>query len=86
MKKYLLLLAVALGGCAPTAQLHLSAGRIGCSTNDIVIGDVASTSHSETWSATCRNQVYYCSATDEFREVVCKPQLKAAEPAATPAP
>ncbi|HVT35991.1 MAG TPA: hypothetical protein VHE37_10415 [Nevskiaceae bacterium] len=69
-----MLALVLLAGCSgPTAQLHLSAGRIGCSTKDIVIGDVASTRHSETWSASCRGQVWYCSANDDFREVVCNP-------------
>ena len=84
MKKYLLLSAITLAGCAPTAQLHLSSGRIGCPTSDIVVGDVDSTSHSETWSATCRGVTYFCSATDEFREVICKPQLKV--PAVAPVP
>lgn len=75
MKKYLLCIALALPGCASnSAQLQLSAGRVGCSTGDIVIGDVDSTSHSETWSATCRGQTYFCSANDDFREVSCQPQ------------
>lgn len=84
MKKHLLLmvLAGAGAGCSSNAaQLHLSAGRVGCSTTDIVIGNVDSTSHSETWSATCRGVTYYCSATDEFREVVCKSPAKPNEPA-----
>lgn len=84
MKKYVLgaALAAALAGCGSTsAQLHLSAGRVGCSTSDIVIGDVDSTSHSETWSATCRGVTYYCSATDEFREVACnKPAPRGPQP------
>lgn len=84
MRKIALLGALVLAGCAPTSQLHLSAGRLGCSTSEIIVGDVDSTSHSETWSATCRGQTYFCSATDEFREVVCKPQLKPA-PVAAPA-
>lgn len=84
MKKCLVLAALLLSACAPTAQLHLSAGRVGCATSDIVIGNVDSTSHSETWSATCRGQTYFCSATDEFREVVCKPQMKPAESAVPP--
>ena len=86
VKRILLIAAAALAGCAPTAQLHLSAGRLGCSTKDIVIGDVDSTRHSETWSASCKGQMYYCSATDDFREVVCKPQLKPTPPAPPASP
>ncbi len=85
MKKIIIIgMAALLAACGgPTAQLHLSAGRIGCSTKDIVIGDVESTSHSETWSAACRGQVWFCSANDDFREVVCKPQLKPGAPVPT---
>lgn len=91
MKKFLLAAALLpvllIWACAPTAQLQLSAGRIGCPTGEIVIGDVDSTSHTNTWSAVCRGQTYFCSSTDEFREVVCKPQLKqVAAPAPVPAP
>lgn len=73
-----------LAACAPTSQLQLSSGRIGCSASEIVIGDVASTRHAEAWSATCRGQTFFCSATDDFREVICRPQVKAV--AAAPAP
>lgn len=79
MKKIaLFLFSTALVGCAPTAQLQLSAGRIGCPMGEIVIGDVDSTSHTETWSASCRGQTFYCSGTDEFREVICKKAVSAA--------
>lgn len=77
-----------LAACAPTSQLQLSSGRIGCAASEIVIGDVASTRHAEAWSATCRGQTFFCSATDDFREVICRPQVKAvaAVPVAAPAP
>lgn len=67
-----------ISACAPTSQLQLSSGRIGCATSDLVIGDVASSGKSESWSATCQGQTYFCSATSDFREVICRPQLKAA--------
>lgn len=75
---------IGISACAPTSQLQLSSGCIGCSTADVVIGDVNSSGKSESWSATCRGQTYYCSATSEFREVICHPQIKAV--VAPPAP
>ncbi|MDO9453474.1 MAG: hypothetical protein Q7J29_11535 [Stagnimonas sp.] len=79
------LAALLLGGCAPTSQLQLSSGRVGCASSEIVIGDVASTRHSESWSASCRGQTFYCSGTDDFREVICRPATKAVATAPTPA-
>lgn len=87
MKKIVLALTAATlcAACSPTAQKQLSAGRLGCPIEDIVIGNEASTSNTETWSATCGGQTFFCSATDEFREVVCKPMMKKAAPAPAPA-
>lgn len=79
MKIIILLSVVLAAGCAPTSQLYLSSGRIGCPASDIVIGDANSTRHSETWSATCNGQTFFCSSTDEFTEVVCKPGSLAAK-------
>ena len=88
MKTFLATVALsglALAACAPTSQLQLSSGRIGCATEDLVIGNVASSRNSESWSATCRGQTYFCSSTSDFREVICRPQAKAVAVAA-PAP
>ena len=84
MKKFAPVLAFALCACAPTSQLQLSAGRIGCPTSEIKVSDTDSTRHTKTWSATCRGQTYFCSSTDDFLEVMCKPELKAI--AVAPAP
>lgn len=61
-----LVISLAASGCAPSLQ-NLSAGRVGCSPEDILITNRASrslgwASGAVTWTATCPGgQSYYCS-------------------------
>jgi hypothetical protein len=73
---------VATAGCGiSTDELKtVSAGRTGCTPDQVAISNRAQTGGlvgtGETWNATCNGQVYLCSALAGLREPGCAPAAK----------
>jgi hypothetical protein len=74
-------------GCASLPRV--TSGQIGCPEGEIVISDHQPGWNTETWTAKCRNQTFYCSSVGgESRQVSCKEDTAGAPPdttAVTPA-
>jgi hypothetical protein len=73
---------IATTGCAISIdQLKtVSAGRTGCTPDQVAISNRAQTGGrlgtGETWNATCNGQVYLCSALVGLRETSCMPAAR----------
>lgn len=71
------LVLLATTGCGISADRlkTVSAGRTGCTPDQVVISNRAQTGGvvgtGETWNATCSGQIYLCSAFAGLREPSC---------------
>ena len=66
-----------LGSCASLKST--SSGQIGCPPNEISITNLKRGWSSNTWTAVCRGEKYYCTsvATGQYStQVNCKPEAK----------
>jgi len=55
-----LLVALGVSGCVWDKRAATS-GQIGCAPSKVVISDEESTASAKTWTATCGDDIYYCS-------------------------
>ena len=77
MHRYLCLIAIMLTMlCACTAELqNISSGQVGCSPRSIEISNEKTGFGSNTWTASCNGETYYCERINsEFgtAQVSCK--------------
>ncbi|MBI2395943.1 MAG: hypothetical protein HYV09_40640 [Deltaproteobacteria bacterium] len=71
-----MLVALASTGCMANLKAA-SSGKIGCSPSSIEIEDDKEDWGSRTWTATCKGQRYFCSATATGRssaDISCTPE------------
>lgn len=61
LRSCLLVVALGMVGCGPNLRAA-SSGQIGCREDEIEISDEESGWASRTWTATCHDRVFYCSA------------------------
>ena len=55
---------------------HMSSGPLGCSPEEItIIDDGESGFNTRTWTAECKNKIFYCSK-DRLNATICKENLK----------
>jgi hypothetical protein len=83
-----LLSAVLLAGCAARMRAA-SAGEIGCAPDDVVISDDHTGWGSRTWKATCRGEVFQCSAVstgNNTEQISCAKQVEGSAGGAQPVP
>ncbi len=73
----LAVLAGTLCGCvATTGELQaISSGDTGCSPDAISIADYQLHVNTSSWTATCHNNAFFCSGTDQLKDVHCKHEV-----------